>query len=58
MQTKEIVEKYYDGIAQKKGWESVISDEISFSEPDQRPPGKPLMSREPADFYDPLKARR
>jgi len=31
MQTKEIIESYYDGIAQKKGWESVISEEIIFS---------------------------
>jgi ketosteroid isomerase-like protein len=31
MSTKETIQKYYDGIAKKKGWQSVISNEIKFS---------------------------
>jgi hypothetical protein len=30
MNTKELFETYYDGLAQKKGWESVISDDFKF----------------------------
>ncbi len=29
--TKEVVRRYYDGIARKDGWQSVISDTIRFS---------------------------
>ena len=30
MTTKEILETYYKGFAQKKGWETVISDDFKF----------------------------
>ena len=40
MQTKEIIERYYDGIAQKKGWESLISEEIAFSGAGPKTTGK------------------
>jgi ketosteroid isomerase-like protein len=40
VQTKEIIQSYYDGIAQKKGWESVISDEIAFSGAGPKTKGK------------------
>jgi ketosteroid isomerase-like protein len=30
MNTKELLETYYKGFAQKKGWESVISDDFKF----------------------------
>ena len=30
MTTKEILETYYKGFAQKQGWETVISDEIQI----------------------------
>ncbi|MBI1820578.1 MAG: nuclear transport factor 2 family protein [Nitrospirae bacterium] len=30
MTTKELLEAYYDGLAQKSGWESVISDDFKF----------------------------
>ena len=33
MQTKEIVQSYFDGIAQKNGWERFISDEMIFIGP-------------------------
>ena len=31
MTTKEIIKRYYDGIAHKDGWQSIISDEITFT---------------------------
>ena len=40
MQTKEIIERYYDGIAQKKGWESEISEGIAFSGAGPKTTGK------------------
>ena len=30
MTTKELLEKYYKGLAQKNGWDSVLSDNFSF----------------------------
>lgn len=30
MTTKEILEAYYNGFAQKRGWETVISDDFKF----------------------------
>jgi ketosteroid isomerase-like protein len=30
MTTKELLETYYKGFAQKKGWDSVLSDEFKF----------------------------
>ena len=30
MKTKELLESYYSGFAQKKGWESVVSDDFKF----------------------------
>jgi ketosteroid isomerase-like protein len=30
MTTKELLEKYYKGFAQKEGWDSVISDDFKF----------------------------
>jgi len=30
MTTKDILETYYKGFAQKQGWESVISDDFKF----------------------------
>jgi hypothetical protein len=30
MTTKELLDKYYEGFAQKTGWESVISDDFKF----------------------------
>ncbi len=30
MTTKELLDKYYEGFAQKRGWESVISDDFKF----------------------------
>jgi ketosteroid isomerase-like protein len=30
MTTKEIIQKYYDGIARKDGWQNVISDDVTF----------------------------
>jgi ketosteroid isomerase-like protein len=30
MSTKELLETYYNGFAQKRGWESVISDDFKF----------------------------
>jgi ketosteroid isomerase-like protein len=33
--TKEIIENYYDAINQKGDWQSVISDDITFTSPGQ-----------------------
>ncbi len=31
MTTKELLDKYYKGFAEKKGWESVIADDFKFT---------------------------
>ncbi len=31
MSTKELLEAYYNGLAQKKGWDSVLSEDFKFT---------------------------
>ena len=40
MATKETIKKYYDGLEQKSGWQSAISDEIIFNGGGQTSKGK------------------
>jgi ketosteroid isomerase-like protein len=56
MQTKEIIEKYYDGIAQKKGWESGISEEIVFSGAGPKTKGKTAYIEGTGRFLRAVKA--
>jgi ketosteroid isomerase-like protein len=40
MTTRETVQKYYDGVARKDGWQSVISDDMEFVSPGSVTQGK------------------
>jgi hypothetical protein len=40
MSTKEIVEKYYDGIMRNDGWQDLISAEMRFTSPGANTKGK------------------
>lgn|SRR5260221_9301410 len=40
MTTKETIETYYNGLNQKKGWESVIADNMVFNGPKTKTKGK------------------
>lgn len=40
MTTKETVHRYYDGLNQKAGWESVIADNMIFTGPKTKTQGK------------------
>jgi ketosteroid isomerase-like protein len=55
MQTKEIVESYYDGVAQKRWWESIISEEIAFTGPGINSKGKNAYVEATARFLRAVK---
>ncbi len=40
MTTRETVQKYYDGVQRKDGWQSVISDNMQFVSPGAVTQGK------------------
>src|SRR5579884_3872083 len=40
MSTREIVEKYYDGVMRNDGWQSLISEEMRFTSPGANTRGK------------------
>src|SRR6266496_4713048 len=40
MKSEEIIGAYFDGIREKKGWQSLISDEMAFTSPGASTKGK------------------
>src|SRR5260221_1990009 len=40
MTTANIIQRYFDGLNQKRGWESLISDEMTFVGPGTQTKGK------------------
>ncbi len=50
MTTKETVQRYYDGVAQREGWQSVISDSMAFASPNQNTKGKDAYVQGTARF--------
>ena len=50
MTTKETVQKYYDGVARKDGWQSVLSEDMTFASPNQKTKGKDAYVQGTARF--------
>ena len=58
MTTKETVQRYYDGVARKEGWQSVISESIAFASPNQNTQGKDAYVQGTARFLQNVKAAK
>jgi ketosteroid isomerase-like protein len=50
MTTKETVQRYYDAVARKEGWQSVISESMAFASPSQNTRGKDTYVQGTARF--------
>jgi ketosteroid isomerase-like protein len=55
MTTKETVQRYYDGVARKDGWQSVISQTMTFAQPGANRNGKDAYVEVTARFLQNVK---
>ncbi len=58
MTTKDTVQRYYDGVTRKDGWQSVISDSMSFAQPGASTKGKDAYVEVTARFLQKVKSSK
>ncbi len=58
MTTEEIVQGYYDGVALKDGWQSVISESMAFAQPGANTKGKDAYVEVTARFLQKVKSSK
>ncbi len=58
MTTKGTVQKYYDGVARKDGWQSVIAEDMAFAQPGANTKGKDAYVEATARFLQRVKSSK
>jgi ketosteroid isomerase-like protein len=58
MTTKETVQRYYDGVARKDGWQSVISENMAFAQPGASTKGKDAYVEVTARFLQKVRGTK